>query len=324
MANKTYYGIISDAHKHPENVPYAVEVLKEHGAEKIIVNGDTGNSQRDIAYVLIAVAKSGLETYVQPGSHETIDFEQVIDYLCEKYANINKILEPTEVKIKDHHLVFLPGSDWNAGGEYHIDNNPNLKSGKYMISGNKMIPINSLSDYVKALKEGRANGIVQSSNMYDLKKLVTDPDRTIAVCHIPRKFNNLEEAVDMAEFGEVEKDFIIENNYIKKGSIYPAPIAMKLVEYGYPIKIKKENRGNEDLKRIYEEIGINKALSAHLHESAHRANDSNGNHVPEDKPLIELFWNPSYIDKGLIGTLDVDDNKNTVTYHNIDINKYKN
>jgi len=79
MANETHYGIISDVHQDPRIVPATIEVLKKLGAEKLLINGDIGNQQRTledsqnyVAFILDSIGKSGLESYVQPGSHETL------------------------------------------------------------------------------------------------------------------------------------------------------------------------------------------------------------------------------------------------------------
>ena len=105
--------------------------------------------------------------------------------------------------------------------------------------------------YVGALQEGVAQGAMQYANMGDLRKLVIDPNKTIVVCHVPRKFDNLETAVDMAEFGEATEDFELQGDEVKKGSVYPLPVAKQVVQAGYPVEIKRANRGNEDLRDVY-------------------------------------------------------------------------
>jgi len=37
------YGVNYDVHSDIQNVPYALEILKMEGAEKLLVNGDIGN-----------------------------------------------------------------------------------------------------------------------------------------------------------------------------------------------------------------------------------------------------------------------------------------
>jgi len=38
--------------------------------------------------------------------------------------------------------------------------------------------------------------------MHDLKKQVTDAEKITVVCHVPRKFDSIDGAVDVAYFGE--------------------------------------------------------------------------------------------------------------------------
>src|SRR3990167_5729021 len=136
--NQTKYGIISDVHGNPRAVSLAVEVLMKEGVEKLLVNGDIGDrqptlqrSQDYIAVILDAIGKSGLEAYVQPGSHETIyAYKPVLDFFTDKYSNTIDTIENTFRKEKEHDLIFIPGSDWVSGGEFRIGTE--LDSGMYI------------------------------------------------------------------------------------------------------------------------------------------------------------------------------------------------
>lgn len=325
MTKEIKYGIIADVHQDPMLVGPAINFLKLKGAQKLIVNGDIGNrqatlkeSQDYIAFILDAVGKSGLESFVHPGSHESLlAYGPVIDAFADKYDNLFDTQRISHINQAGHQLVFLPGSDFLCGGEYNFGKK--LPSGKYMNIKNELVPFEKLKQYFDALNQGVAMGALQYSNMNDIKKLVTEPDKTIIICHVPRKFNNLENCVDIAEFGEVIEDFELQGKMIGQGSIYPIQIAPSLVLAGYPIKLKKENRGNIDLRDLYEEVGIKKAVSAHFHESGHRANDISGNHVFEDKFVDELFWNSGCLDKGQTGILSVKEDK--VSYQNFNLFK---
>ncbi len=329
MVKEVKYGVISDVHTHPENVFPAINVLNNLGVKKLLINGDIGNrqetleeSQKYVVRVLKPIGESGLESYVQPGSHESfLAFDPVIDYFASKYSNIIKIDKPLGVKEGDHYLIFLPGSDWNAnGGEYHIGNDEKISSGAYVKIEGRIIPLEEFVKNHYSLQMKGVEGIVKYSNMNDLRKIVKDPDKSIVVCHVPRKFNNLEEAVDMAVFGEAQQTFSLNGYTIEKGSIFPGPIGAQLATGGYPVEVRKENRGNEDLKSLYEELGITKAVSGHFHESGHRANDTKGNHVSEGIFVKDLFWNSGWFDIGQIGILTVKDGK--VKYENINLEDY--
>ena len=325
MAKETNYGIISDIHVDPRRAYRAIDVLKDNGAEKLFVNGDIGDaretiqeSQDNIAVILDAVAKSNLESFVHPGSHETVAaYDPVINYFSDKFGNIvNTINNPKSSK-EDHDLVFLPGSDFLCGGEYSFGNE--LPTNKYVKGHGGLIPFLEWDHYIDLVKTEKAYGIMNYNNMEDLKQLVTDPGKTIAVCHVPRKFDNIENCVDMAYFAEKEDKslmpgIVIEESIRKEyGDVSPQVLNDIAKNKGFTLK--RENRGNEDLKQLYDELGITKSISGHFHESAHRANDLDGNHVEEGKFVPDLFWNASYLDQGKAGILTVKDNK--VKYRNI-------
>ena len=90
------YGVLSDIHSNPTIVPIAIASLKSQGAERLLVNGDVFSLQKTLqetqnqfAYVLDWLGKSGLETIVQPGSHEIfLAYESVIEYFASKYSNL--------------------------------------------------------------------------------------------------------------------------------------------------------------------------------------------------------------------------------------------
>lgn len=297
---ETRYGIISDTHQYPEIVPFALNILRDLGVQKLLVNGDIGTGQQYIAQTLNYIGQSSLEAFVQPGSHETLqDYETVVQYFSKKYPNVIDVFKNRKVEFSDHHLVFMPGSDFTCGGQYTLSRVDDLSSGFY----------------------NTPEGPARLTNINDLSTLVTHPDKTIVVCHVPRKFDNLETGVDMAEFGETTSDFLLGKQFVKRGSVFPIQVAKNVVQAGYPVLIKKENRGNIDLKEIYRKLGVSKAVSGHFHESVHRACDGKGMHVPAGETHNELFWMASYLDGLKIGILTVKDSR--VAYQNISLEEYK-
>jgi Icc-related predicted phosphoesterase len=369
MANETKYGVISDVHQDPRIVPLAIDVLKRQGAEKLLINGDIGNhqetpeeSQQYVGFILDAIGKSGLESFVQPGSHETVGaYAPVIDYFTSKYPNIVDVLKTPKVEQKGHDLVFLPGSDFLCGGQYMLGNG--LPSGKHLqISRTpNRILLQSWEEaegYINQLKEDEDFAFSNYTNINDLKKLVTAPEKTVVVCHIPRKFANIESCVDMSEFGEAVDTFhrwnveyqngqagilmthglfddallkyfkeqgvakVGDMNVVHEGAVYPLSAARQVLSQfpNMPISIKKENRGNADLAKLYQELGITKAVSGHFHESGHRANDSESRPVEEGKLVTDLFWNSGHLDIGQTGILTVDGEK--TSYQNIRLQDY--
>ena len=148
---ETRYGIISDIHGNPRVVEPAINVLKSLGLDKLLVNGDiahlngalkesaeNGELRRSIdytSYILTKLGESGIETYVQPGSHEpVVVYDQVMDFFEDKFSNIFNAVSIPFIDGEGHRIVFLPGSDFVSGGEYVIGNN-SLSSGRYVNTG---------------------------------------------------------------------------------------------------------------------------------------------------------------------------------------------
>lgn len=326
MVREVKYGMISDIHEDPRIIVPALQVLRKLGAEKLIVNGDIGGWRGDLqssqdytAFILSQIAKTGMETFVQPGSHEPlVAYGPVIEHFTGKFSNIVDALRVPKIEQDGHTLVFLPGSDFTCGGEYQIGNGE-IPTGRWAKVSNKLLPVENWKDYQFLARNG-AQGFFHYSNMNDLRKHVTSPEKTVIVCHVPRKFSGLETCVDMAEFGEAMEKFNLQGNIVEKGSVFPIQSAVQIAQAGYPVQIKKENRGNQALAELYDELGIRKAVTGHFHESSHRANDRNGNPVDADKYTPELFWNSGHLDQGYTGILTVHGEE--VKYNNVDLQNH--
>ena len=310
----TKYGIISNVHNaDPRLFNLAVDILTKEGADKLVLNGDiTGDSFQGIdeanylALVLQMAGNSGLETYVQAGSHEEfLLFEHVLKAVSNKYGNLINVRKNPKFTNNDHDLVFVPGSDWHAGNA--TETGYNWQTG----------------DVDTAIYKGE-KGPLYVTNLEDLKKQVTDAEKTIIFSHVPRKFSNVVNCVDHAYFaerqdGSLMPGVMIENAIRKQiGDVSSELIYKVAKENGFTMK--KENRGNEDLARIFDECGINKNITGHFHESVHRANNKDGEHINEGESVDELYWMASHLDSGKVGMLEVSD-KN-VAYYNINLNNY--
>jgi hypothetical protein len=313
----TVYGIISDIHQaHPSLVKVGIDVLVKEGANKLILNGDlVGDRFQDenideqnyAALVLQIAAKSGKEVIAIEGSHECLPlWIPVIQTLQQKYTNIIDAIECPKIEEKDHDIILLPGSDWHAGKA--------AEHGGYL------------------LHEKIETGIYQNeqscmavTNINDLKKITTRPEETILFTHIPKKFEDVKEGVDMAYFaqnilsGEIMPGIILES-MIKEQMGDISYNVIEEIAAGSMFKFKKENRGNKDLKNVMEQVGINKNITGHFHESVHRAHDNNCKPINESIKTNELFWNASYLDDGKVGLLTVE--AEMVSYRNINLREY--
>lgn len=356
---ETVYGVISDVHDHPENVGFAISTLSALGAEKLIVNGDIGTGLEGMTGVLESIGKSGLESYVQPGSHETLkNYSQAISAAASKHSNVIDAVSNRKIGCGDHSLVFLPGSDFTCGGEFSIGNGK-IKSGDYYQNvHNELLPANTPREELQRLSDmGKLAGFISYSNMNDLRRDVTSPENTIVVCHVPMRFGSVSMSPDMAEFGLVTQDFgildvetvkgergrmiylanedkkeiegrlrsanvkkILNENNVPEGSVIPLQNVDFYSQFGAPVEVRKENRGNEALRKVYDELGVEKSITGHFHESVGRAEGKNGNVIPPNYFNRNLFWNASYLDGMKAGVLRV--RGNCVSYQNVDLNQY--
>lgn len=321
----TKYGFISDIHQNPNIIPFAMDEFRKHDV-KYVLNGDNGEDLRAMEFILQHVAHSGMPTIIQPGSHEKIDdFEPLMQHYTKTRPNIIDAREIQRLEGPDHDLVFIPGSDWNAaGGEYTLG--VHAPTGLYARTEEGIVPMVEEKIVRQLFKQKKILGLMNYTNVSDLHQLVIRPEQTVVVCHVPRKFDNIENCIDMAYFAEREDKSLMPGIAVEEGirnavrqklgkEITQNELEEIAKQYGFTFK--RQNRGNEDLRKIYEEIGITKAVSGHFHESSHRANDSKGNPLHENTYTSELFWNSGHGDAGHFGILEVDGSK--VRYHNIKV-----
>lgn len=381
---ETKYGIISDVHQHPGQIPPAFEKLKQQGIDKIILNGDIGDrqekledSQRYIDYILEQAVKTGLETYVQPGSHETLlAYEPVIGCYTDEHPTIINAMKSGKIENPDHHLVFLPGSDFCCGGEYKLGYDPTLPTSNYIgITSNKIASLDDIAlkiaslDDIKLKRVGVDRNLImfqdlnegisslqgmykidpkleydffRYTNLKDLEKLVTAPEKTIVVCHVPRLFDNPDTGVDMAHFYSV-RTYKIDSDEFEEFGVIPGFVdrnklsgkifgldysdefilkeSHRILEQcnapSYRVLVERKlNRGNNDKKNLYKRLGITRAVNGHFHESGHRAHNSNGNPIKEGEFVNDLFWNSGcFSPLGQFGILTVKNGQ--VSYQNL-------
>ena len=108
---ETRYGVISDVHRNPGILPEIVEALRKEKIDGLFLNGDLGEDQRMIGYTIHHALSLGVQTFVQPGSHETVaDYIPVVNHFAERNSLLVDVLKTPKFELKDHHLVFLPGS----------------------------------------------------------------------------------------------------------------------------------------------------------------------------------------------------------------------
>ena len=173
---ETVYGIISDIHtSDPLKVKAAVNILKRLGAQKLILNGDLTGERNGILppqyylqFILKAAADTNLETYVQFGSHEEfLPSSEVLDHTSRLYGNIIDVSKQRRVEAADHHLIFLPGSDYTAGGEYSFGTQ--IPTGTYIRGKSGLVAFENKEQLTALAQQQEVIGMVRYENLLDFK-----------------------------------------------------------------------------------------------------------------------------------------------------------
>ena len=338
----TIYGILSDIHTLPGNARLAIAHLKDKGAQKIILNGDIGEGQPTInasriyiETILQAAADSGLETFVQPGSHERMcAYLPVIREFSQKYSNIIDVLTKPIIEGPNHNLLFIPGSDSLNTGEFQLGNE--LPTGPYWLIPNAQqqtttlipIPLEDLTDTL--LNTMHPNQTTQRYylNINDIKSKVRDGKKTLAICHVPPKSHNPKYGVDVAYFGKNQEGAIIPGITIeqqirdlvqKKAGREPTRQEIYHIAKQKGIILQVDNVGNELLRDLYKELEITRAVNGHIHESGHHAHTTEDILLKENEWTQDLMWNSGCLDQNQCGLFEVDEDK--IRFRNIKINE---
>ncbi len=341
----TIYGIISDVHEHPEHVATAVDALIANGAQKLIFNGDAVDetksirqSQNNLRTTIQTLAKTGIDFYFQPGSHERMaTILPVIRELQKQYGNLHFTIDQPFLQGDNHDLLFIPGSDSLNTGEFQITTE--LPSGPYFLVPDPIqkqtrpigIGLDDLTDELLNLMHPGQSQQRYIINPNDLAKYIRDGAKTIAICHVPSKSNNKQYGVDVAYFGRQQNGAIIpgivlERQIIdhvrKQANRDPTREEIYQIALQNGIQLQIDNVGNEDLRDFYQKHGITRAINGHIHEAGHRS------HTTDDQPLKQnewtnnLLWNSGCLDMNQCGLMEVDGPN--VRYRNIQINQSSN
>lgn len=280
-------GIFSDIHQSPQHIVDALKFFLEEKVDLLIGAGDISNSYPALEYVIRNLAAAGLPAVLIPGSHETVDDW----YKAFKLAPSHIIdgLRQRKLSLDSFDLVLLPGSEFTAGGDFTLTDQGDSR-----------------------FEEG-----VYKTSVNDLESLVTQPEKTIIVCHNPPKFQT-ERGLDYAFFSDTK-------NHVLPG--YHALFYNQVLEKHERYQTKRENRGYQPLT---EKIKIifpgkkEKVIAAHFHEMTHRATNR------EEKPVSENSWTENLYH--LASNLDLDrvavwetrtgNNLLEVKYKNINLEKF--
>lgn len=323
-------GIISDVHTNPQRVVLGIQKLKGLGVERLILNGDIGeaaelleDSQRFTGEIIETAGKSGLETYVQPGSHETLaGYEPVVDILSVRYSNIIDMLRTSFVDLAGYRLLFLPGSDVHSGGEYHLG--VEVPSGRYAVTQEGLVSLTGWDTVAELRAKDQFKGEIQYRNIADLTRHIEEGPKTVLVCHVPALFDIGSQGVDFAYFAtNREGAFIpgavleaqIREGFVQHHKRTASSEEIESVAQTHGFTFHRRNVGNPLLRQFLDQMNIAYAVNGHIHESGDHAHDRQGNFVSQRTVVPELFWNSGCFDRGQMGILTLTDEG--VAYENV-------
>ena len=314
-------GILSDTHRNPQVVPALLNALQRADVQGIVLNGDLGDSPRHLAFTLDCAAKTGLPIYAQPGGHESMaSYVTTMYAVTAQYANVIDCTRHPKHRLGAIDAVFLPGSDWTAGGQYHLVSPDDVPSGTYIRTPQGLLTLDDTHVRKMIRHSTTEAGLMSVTNIDALDALVTDADRTVVFCHVPARHDNIENGVDMEYFGQNLAD----------GSVMPGVMLEEMIRRQYGdvshedaaaialqngFVFKRENRGNDALRTAYSRNGITKTISGHFHESAHRAHDTDCMPVWPGEQVYDLALMASYADAGLASVVELKDH--TIGYEPI-------
>ncbi len=296
--------------------------IKTHKLDGIFLNGDL-NADADtikkdtesIRRVIRTALKLNVPVYVMPGSHEPV---KTYRDALKTFKNNKLVFDCTEehnrrIAVDDWDLIFLPGSDsLTPHGQFGLTLNNKTKKA------------------YKKWKKSHGYNIdhYEIFTLQDFVSLVKNPHKTLMITHPPPKFN-AKNAIDVANFGLVTENFIINKQIISKKEVVKEikktgerfgvfeegtilgniNIVRRLIKIGLPVIEKKQNVGNEFLKIVLMKMKIRKLVCGHIHESGGRACDSRGNRVRSGKWSRELFFNAGPVNEGRAGIITLRDDK---------------
>lgn len=280
-------------HASTRNAERFLKIFEKENVDLIVLNGDLGDSYKEIKRILSVFKKINIKILIIPGSHEPYkDYYNAI----KKTKNKN-IIDCSNIKniiIDNYNIILFPGSDaiYHTGG-FPLANNKKHKKKREII----------LKKYI--------NKKFRTIILDDLKKFVRKNKDNILIMHVPPKFKE-NHSIDVANFGIVTRNcFLKIKNKIRlleKTDIFPIKMALNMKLKGLPIKMQTKNVGNEYLKKLIRKLKIKKFICGHIHEAGGRAVTLSGKIIKQDKWSKELFYNTGSVKEGKCGIVYLQDN----------------
>ncbi len=334
MGKRYRIGVVADIHEHPEYLAPILSKMKAAGIDALIGNGDLGQGAEMITDTVRQLGETGKQLNIpvrwHEGSHESIlDHLRVRGALGEAYEQMKHSMEAPLISFGDEFQVLtIPGSDILSGsGQFKLDNR--LATGLYETTQGEPQRI-APEQLQLMLQNGYGQYLMQVYNINDVDQVLAGsniPSRnTLAVCHVPAAFEDLEHGVDRAYYSTF--------NTAQGRSLRPADAVEALVvelwgdlgsldyrAYETGHSLEHGNVGNKALRRSLKKNRVPSAVNSHIHESGWNAHTADGTRANERTAYKTLFHNTGSVDQGkaAIYTAEVTDRGVTFSYENIQV-----
>jgi len=273
---ETVYGFLSDADRGTSR-----HIIQAHlgnfirrGVHAVVLLGEMGDLENGIASWAHDHHKN---LFTIPGSHESLDWITQMRLLQQSYGIVNGIDQPF-FDMRDHQLVFVPGTELVAGaGGFYLTNEG--------VTGVRMSP----------------GGAGYFFNVNDIARSVIDPRTTLVMAHTP-PLQQGPDATDYAYFheGEMEEtvgDHTHVQRYVTPGIDEEYRNLCRLSDEKLPVQ--HANRGYGPLRNAVDRVfprGTLKLPHGHFTETFGRARTRDGHRVPERTYVSEVIHNASSLD----------------------------
>jgi Icc-related predicted phosphoesterase len=269
-------GLIGDLHGSAKLTKKLMKVFKKEVIDILIISGDLGDTFEEIEKVMRCF-KLKIPMYIIPGSHEP---QEQYNLSLDLHRNVTDARHKTKVTHDGLDIVFLPGSDiLTHTGQFRVAKDRRVRHG---------------DDEEKTFF------------VSDTKKLIKDPKKTLFVTHCPLKCKT-KDGIDVAHFGKVQESFLIAGDdglqMFPEGSIVTIDAAKELVANDCPVKIVKENVGNQAIRKLVNKLKINYFVCGHIHEAGPRAITRSEKKVRQGSWSDQIFYNPGAAMEGHAGLL---------------------
>lgn len=302
-------GTITDLEGNLRALNKILKIFLNNNIDLLVLAGDIPSQKKNSLLKILKLSlKLKIYIFIIPGSHESFDdYDKPIKELNNKL--IIDGAKRSKVSFRNYEFIFLPGSDYLAS------------NGQYILT-------NNIKNHAKKREKNAQYWAHQKFKVFQvskIKKLIKNPKKTIIISHIPPRFNS-KQAIDVAEFGKVMKEFQIKKEHLKlkifgkllskesighkfsKDMILTLKSAKLLVKYNYPVKILKKNVGNKEIKNLIQKKNIVKLICGHIHESGNKACNLKGKIVKSNNMSEELFFNSGQAEKGYAGLVILKNN----------------